>query len=240
MGFGNRPGDDGLFQEPTEDEAATARGTAVEPENKLFQVGLHVGRGDRALVRPQDPPLEQAGDAVNARHGDMGWITRRRQDRSLVHVAVLGQVVVPTPSIGVYHGTGRHRVADEREQVGTRRIWDVTHPDSPEPLGLLDLHGNSDDTLGGAAAVFPPCSTPPTRVSSTSTTPDNWPRSARTMATRNRWSIAHAARYPVPNVSSSVLADRPLLAVVTCHAASNHVVNGVRVLSRMVPAVTVA
>ena len=38
---------------------------------------------------------------------------------------------------------------------------------------------------------------------------------------------------------SRVLADMPFFAVVTCQAASNHVVNGVRVLSKIVPAVTV-
>jgi len=42
----------------------------------------------------------------------------------------------------------------------------------------------------------------------------------------------------VPKVRSRVLADIPFLAVVTCHAASNQVVSGVRVLSKIVPAVT--
>ena len=39
---------------------------------------------------------------------------------------------------------------------------------------------------------------------------------------------------------SRVFADRPFLAVVTCQAASNHVVRGVRVLSRIVPTVAEA
>ncbi len=38
---------------------------------------------------------------------------------------------------------------------------------------------------------FLPRSTPPTKVSSTSTSPDGSSRSARTMATRNLWSIVH-------------------------------------------------
>ena len=42
-----------------------------------------------------------------------------------------------------------------------------------------------------------------------------------------------------PIVRSRVFADSPFFAVVTCHAASNQVLSGVRVLSRMVPAVTV-
>ena len=42
----------------------------------------------------------------------------------------------------------------------------------------------------------------------------------------------------MPSVRSKVLAERPLFAVVRCHAASNHVVSGVCVLSKRVPAVT--
>ena len=43
-----------------------------------------------------------------------------------------------------------------------------------------------------------------------------------------------------PRVRSRVTADISFLAVVRCQAASNQVVSGVRVLSRIVPAVTVA
>ena len=49
--------------------------------------------------------------------------------------------------------------------------------------------------------------------------------------------MVHATRYLVPSVRSKVFADRPFFAVVTCQAASNQVVNEVRVLSRIVPAV---
>jgi hypothetical protein len=42
-----------------------------------------------------------------------------------------------------------------------------------------------------------------------------------------------------PSIRSNVLADKPFFAVVMCQAASNQVVKGVRVLSKIVPAVTV-
>ncbi len=42
----------------------------------------------------------------------------------------------------------------------------------------------------------------------------------------------------MPRVRSKVLADMPFLAVVKCQAASNQVVSGVLVLSKIVPAVT--
>jgi len=108
----------------------------------------------------------------------------------------------------------------------------------PKPLGCFTSTAIATTHLSLPRPGLAPCSTPPTRASSTSTLPDNWSRSARTMATRYRCRIVQATRYLVPNVRSSVFADRPFLAVVTCHAASNHVVSGVRVFSRIVPAVT--
>lgn len=108
----------------------------------------------------------------------------------------------------------------------------------PNPLGCLTSTAIATTHLSVPRPGLAPCSTPPTRASSTSTSPDSRSRSARTIATRNRCRIVQATRYLVPKVRSSVFADRPFLAVVTCHAASNHVVREVRVLSRIVPAVT--
>ncbi len=108
----------------------------------------------------------------------------------------------------------------------------------PKPFGCLTSTAIATTHLSVPRPTLAPCSTPPTRVSSTSTSPESGLRSDRTIATRNRCRIVHATRYLVPSVRSSVFADRPFLAVVTCHAASNHVVRGVRVLSKIVPAVT--
>jgi len=38
--FGHRPGDNGLFEQPTEYEAAAGQGAAVEPESEFLQVCL--------------------------------------------------------------------------------------------------------------------------------------------------------------------------------------------------------
>ena len=107
----------------------------------------------------------------------------------------------------------------------------------PNPLGCLTSTAIATMHFLAPRPVVPPCSTPPMSVSSTSTSPDNCSRSDRTIAIRNRCKIVQATRYPAPNVRSRVLAEKPLLAVVTCHAASNHVVKGVRVFSSIVPAV---
>lgn len=118
------------------------------------------------------------------------------------------------------------------EASGTRRIRT-----RPNPLGCLTSTAIATTHFLAPRPVLPPCSTPPMSASSTSTSPHNCSRSDRTIATRNRCKIAQATRYLVPNVRSRVLAEKPFLAVVTCQAASNHVVNGVRVFSRIVPAV---
>ena len=58
VGLGDGTSGYGLFEEPAEDEAAAARGAAVEPKGELLQIGLEVVGGDRALVRAEDPPLD--------------------------------------------------------------------------------------------------------------------------------------------------------------------------------------
>ena len=69
--------------------------------------------------------------------------------------AVLGQVIVALPAVGVYHGTRSHRVAYERHQTGTRGIGDVAHPDPPEPLRVLHLDRDGDDALARPSPRLP-------------------------------------------------------------------------------------
>ncbi len=107
----------------------------------------------------------------------------------------------------------------------------------PNPLGCLTSTAIATMHFLAPRPRLPPCSTPPTSASPTSTSPDSCLRSDRTIAIRNRCKIAQATRYLTPNVRSRVLAEKPFLAVVTCQADSNHAVKGVRVFSRIVPAV---
>lgn len=81
--FRHRPGDNGLFEQPTEYEAAAGRRAAVEPESELLQVRLEVVGCDRALVSAEDPALQQAGYPMNPRHGDVGRIPGRGQHSPL-------------------------------------------------------------------------------------------------------------------------------------------------------------
>ena len=76
-------------------------------------------------------------------------------------------------------------------------------------------------------------------VSSTSTVPASHPRPGRTSADRSRCSIAQAVWYdPISSARCKCWADSPSLAVANSQHAWNHTVSGVRVLSKIVPAVT--
>ena len=74
VGLGYGAGDDGLFDKPSEDEAAAVRAAAIKPESELLQVGLEVDGCHRALVRAEDPPFQKAGDPMHAGHGDVGGV----------------------------------------------------------------------------------------------------------------------------------------------------------------------
>src|SRR5665647_2178526 len=94
LSLGERPGNHGLLDQATEDEPTTAGAASVEAERELLQVGLQVGRGDRALMRAQDPASKEGGDAVHAGHRHVRGIARRGKHSALVHVPVLEQAIV--------------------------------------------------------------------------------------------------------------------------------------------------
>ena len=76
-------------------------------------------------------------------------------------------------------------------------------------------------------------------VSSTSTVPASRPRPGRTSADRSRCSIAQAVWYePISSDRCRYWAEMPSLAVANSQQAWNHTVSGVRVRSKIVPAVT--
>ncbi len=84
-----------------------------------------------------------------------------------------------------------------------------------------------------------PGSSPPMKVSSTSTVPVSRSRPGRTSTERSRCSIAHAVGYePISSARCKLSADMPSLPVANIQHAVNHTVSGVRRRSNSVPAVT--
>jgi len=154
------------------------------------------------------------------------------------------QSIVSSPSVGTKRTSSNDHFTDEGVQVRGRCIGNRTQTNSPKPFRTLALHIKDWATaIATTSLLVPrprlsPVSIPPINVSSTSTSLDNCSRTTRSIATRKRGNIIQATRQLMPIVCSHVLADRPFFAVVTCPAASNQVVSGVRVLSKIVPVVT--
>jgi hypothetical protein len=94
-------------------------------------------------------------------------------------------------SVGVDDAPGLDRVLDEGEQAVGARVGDAGEPDPAMPRPRF--------STAIATAVFfsaprpgLPRATPPTKLSSTSTSPESLSRSGRTIARRSLCSIAHA------------------------------------------------
>ena len=76
-------------------------------------------------------------------------------------------------------------------------------------------------------------------VSSTCTVPDSRSRPGRTSTDRSRCSIAHAVGYePISSDRCRLCAEMPSFCAANSQQAVNHTVSGVRVRSKIVPAVT--
>ena len=76
------------------------------------------------------------------------------------------------------------------------------------------------------------------KVSSTSTSPLSCSRPGRTSTERSRWSIAHAVWYePISSARLSASAEIPSFWLANSQQVMNHTVSGVRVSSKIVPAV---
>jgi hypothetical protein len=56
--LGDGEGDHGLLEQSVKDESAVAGASPVEPEGELLQIGLEVGRVNRAVMGAEDPALE--------------------------------------------------------------------------------------------------------------------------------------------------------------------------------------
>ena len=107
---------------------------------------------ERSLMRIENPTLEQCGDSVDARHGNMGWIAGRSEHGLFMHIFVVGQSGVTSPAISAYQTAGGHCVANERYQIRRRCVGNMTHSHPSKTSGLLYLYGNHDDAFIGATA----------------------------------------------------------------------------------------
>ena len=102
---------------------------------------------DAALVRADQPPLEQRGDHVDARHDLVRRFRPALDDGDLVLVAGRRQPGVALSSVGVNHRTGHHGTLDEGAQAVRGHILDAPKADAADAAAAL-LGRHRDDGLG--------------------------------------------------------------------------------------------
>src|SRR5450759_3967026 len=110
----------------------------------------------------------------------------------------------------------------------------------PEPRGSWTSTATATrDFLPLARPPLSPGSSPPMKVSSTSTLPVRRSRPGRTRTDRRRCSMAQAvAEEPISSVRCRLNAETPSFCEANIQQAVNHTVSGVRRRSNRVPAVT--
>src|SRR5438132_702857 len=110
----------------------------------------------------------------------------------------------------------------------------------PYPLGSrTSIATATSDFLPFWRPPRSPGSSPPMKVSSTSTRPLSSSRPGLTSTERSRCSIAHAVWYElISSARCRLCAETPSFWVANSQHAMNQTVRGVRVLSKIVPAVT--
>jgi hypothetical protein len=120
---------------------------------------------DRALVRAEDPALDQRGDAMDVRQNHVRRVAAGRHVGDHVREAVTADVDVALPAIGVDLGAAGDTVEHEVGQRGLADVGDAPHAHPPGSLAAI-LDGDRDDRLAGDATAR---WAGPARLSSTST-----------------------------------------------------------------------
>jgi len=118
-----------------EQQTACVRGPAVEAEGELVQVVVEMLVAHRPLMSAQQPPFEQRGNPVHTGQGDVGRVSAGRDDRRLALIAVLGDLVVALPAVGVNDGTRFDSCPHERGEVRGRDTRNALDPHPAEALG---------------------------------------------------------------------------------------------------------
>lgn len=176
---------------------------------------------------------------MNAGQQLVGVPARAGDHERLVDVAIGGRLPIGAPAVGDDRRAGLDALGEE----GPRGSPSRRRGGRPSGSARARYRGSRRRcrraSLPSAPRPRRPGSGPPNTVSSTSTRPDSRSGLVRPIAVRKRWSIAHAV-CSEPETEDPPEAERRgavLLARHICQAARNHVVSGVRVPWKIVPAV---
>lgn len=131
-----------VFKEAPEKKTSELRFAPVETEGELVEVCLKVIRFYGALMGPEQPPLEETGDAVNSRQGDMGWVAGPSDYMGGVEVVVSNCLRVRRQAVGDNDSAGTHIVVQKRAQGRCSGVGDDAQAATTEPLGAQQLNGH--------------------------------------------------------------------------------------------------
>src|SRR5713101_621233 len=110
---------------------------------------------DRALVRAQQPTLEERGDTVDTREHGFGGLAAAEPDPPVMAIADVGESAVALQTVRDYDGARGDGLLDERQQAVHRGVRD---PAQANPTDGRAAHLRSDGNQGFLADV----ATPPT------------------------------------------------------------------------------
>ena len=168
---------------------------------------------------PRIHRFSRRATSMHGRHGDMDRVAGGGQHDWFLSVSEFSSSVVPAPIIGEHDRLRANHIAHKRHQPGTGSIGNMTHPHPSKAWGLSDpprrpprvycCHGLFCRPVGRRRPTFhqPPLR----RTTGYVLRPPSPLGNAGASSTR--------LNSGVPHVRSRVLAHRPVLAVVTCHAA---------------------
>jgi hypothetical protein len=88
--------------------------------------------GDRALMRAEQPALEQGDHAVHLRQKFGPELVLSSRERDPMAIAIRFQPVISVPPVGMCHAAALDRLVDIGLEAVRGRIGDPTHPGPPD------------------------------------------------------------------------------------------------------------
>ncbi len=189
-----------LLREAKEQRSAVPRGPSVEAERELVQVVVQMRCSDGTLMGAEQSPFEQGDEAVHPRQTFGRKFLLSSQQCDAMAIAGRLEPVVAVPPIGMHEAAGLDRRLHKGLQAVRGPVGDPTHPNPPD--AVAHFFGRDNDQR--LRRRRPPCTPPrpPTKLSSTSTRPDNRSRPGLTIARRSLSAIPRRTRNsPAPSQS---------------------------------------
>ena len=113
------------------------KASSIESKRILIQVIVQVFTAHSALVRPDQPALQQGSHPVNVGQQLGGRLARTGQKVVLVPIAKRLQADVPFPAVGVDRAVGLDSLLDEAVQLLLGRFADALHTDPSYPRAVF-------------------------------------------------------------------------------------------------------